>query len=161
MDKVTFQLEGFAEFEQQLIALGKGYRDDLVARQTLVKAAKKSMERVLINVIANAPYDEDRPATDSGKPHLRYTARLDARIPSDKDRMSNFVSDTDAAIAVVSVKKSAVSLSQEFGNVRTTAQPYLRTALESNITKVLYDLKSELSTIIPEYAKKLSRMRKK
>jgi hypothetical protein len=161
MDKVTFNLEGFAEFEQQLIALGKGYRDDLVARQTLAKAAKKAMERVLINVIANAPYDEDRPATDANKPHLRYTARLDARIPSDKDRMSNFVSDTDAAIAVVSVKKSAVSLSQEFGNVRTQAQPFLRIALERNTQKVLDELKSELSTIIPEYAKKLSRMRKK
>jgi hypothetical protein len=161
MDKLTFNLEGFAEFEQQLIALGKGYRDDLVARQTLAKAAKKSMERVLINVIANAPYDDDRPATDSNKPHLRYTARLDARIPSDKDRMSNFVSDTDAAIAVVSVKKSAVSLSQEFGNATTVKQPYLRIALESNAQKVVNDLKSELSIIIPEYAKKLSRMRKK
>jgi hypothetical protein len=161
MDKVTFKLEGFAEFEQQIIALGKGYRDDLVARQTLVKAAKKSMERVLLDVIANAPYDDDRPASDSDKPHLRYTARLDARIPSDKDRMSNFVSDTDAAIAVVSVKKSAVSLSHEFGNARTGAKHFLRNALESNATKVVNDLKSELAIIIPEYAKKLSRMRKK
>jgi HK97 gp10 family phage protein len=161
MDKLTFQLEGFAEFEQQIMALGKGYRDDLVARQTLVKAAKKAMEVVLLEATARAPYDSDRPATDAGKPHLKMTTRLDARIPSAKDRMSSFVSDTDAAIAVVSVKKSAVSLSQEFGNVRTQAQPFLRIALERNTQKVLDELKSELSTIIPEYAKKLSRMRKK
>tara|TARA_R110000868_G_scaffold400262_1_gene674527 strand:- start:343 stop:828 length:486 start_codon:yes stop_codon:yes gene_type:complete len=161
MDKVTYKLDGFAEFEQQLIALGKGYRDDLVARQTLVKAAKKSMERVLLDVIANAPYDDDRPASDSDKPHLRYTARLDARIPYAKDKQSNFVSETDAVIAIVSVKKSAVSLSQEFGNARTVAQPFLEPALRKNAQLVLSDLKLELSTIIPEYAKKLSRMRKK
>ena len=161
MDKVTFKLEGFAEFEQQLIALGKGYRDDLVARQTLVKAAKRSMERVLSHVIANAPYDTDRPATDSNKPHLRYTARLDARIPYESDKKSYFVHEGDVAIAVVSVKKSAVSLSHEFGNARTSAKFFLRNALESNAQKVIDDLKSELSVIIPEYAKKLSRMRKK
>ena len=39
--------------------------------------------------------------------------------------------------------------------------PLPRTSLESNAQKVIDDLKSELSVIIPEYAKKLSRMRKK
>ena len=161
MDKLTWKVEGFAELEQQLKAFSDGYRYDLVARQTLVKAAKTSMERVLFDVIANAPYDTDRPATDADKPHLRYTARLDARIPYEKDKMSDFVKDTDAVIAVVSVKKSAVSLSHEFGNARTGAKHFLRNALESNATKVVNDLKSELAIIIPEYAKKLSRMRKK
>jgi hypothetical protein len=161
MTKTTWKVEGFDELEQQMLDLVKGYRSDLVVRQTLVKAAKRSMERVLSHVIANAPYDTDRPATDSNKPHLRYTARLDARIPYESDKKSYFVHEGDVAIAVVSVKKSAVSLSHEFGNARTSAKFFLRNALESNAQKVIDDLKSELSVIIPEYAKKLSRMRKK
>jgi hypothetical protein len=159
MDKVTFKLDGFAEFEQQIKQLAEGYRSDLVARQTLVKAAKNSMESVLNDVIVRAPYDTKRASGDGEQPHLRNTARLDARIPSAKDRLSEYVNDTDSAIAVVSVKKSAVSLSQEFGNARTVAQPFLRVSLKSNAEKVLDALKSELGTIIPEYAKKLSRRR--
>jgi hypothetical protein len=159
MDKITFQLDGFAEFEQQIKQLAEGYRSDLVARQTLVKAAKNSMETVLNDVIVRAPYDTHRSSRNSEKPHLRNSARLDARIPSEKDKLSDYVNETDSAIAIVSVKKSAVSLSQEFGNARTVAHPYLRVSLKSNAEKVLDALKSELGTIIPEYAKKLSRRR--
>ena len=55
------------------------------------------------------------------------------------------------------LKKSAVSLSQEFGNARTTAQPFLRISLESNIENVLTTLKSQLGQIIPDYWKSLHR----
>lgn len=152
-DKMVFKLEGFAEFEQQLKDLADGYRHDLVARQTLVKAAKHAMEPVLLAAQVRAPYDEE----NTGPIHLRDTLRVDARIPNAKDKLSEYVNETDAAIAVVSAKKSAVSLSQEFGNARTAPQPFLRPALESNITTVLNNLKSELSSIIPLYAKKLRR----
>lgn len=160
-DKVTFQLDGFAEFEQQLLDLAEGYRSDLVARNTLVKATKRALVPVWETVSVLAPYDSNRQSEfDSDgrrKPHLRLTARIDARIPNQSDRNSVFVSDTDAVIGIVSVKKSAVSLSQEFGNATTSAQPYLRPAIESNIPKVLAILKSELSNIIPAYAKTLRR----
>lgn len=151
--KQLYRLEGFAEFEQQLKDLANGYRHDLVARQTLVKAAKLAMEPTLLAAQTRAPYDEE----NTGPVHLRDTLRIDARIPSSKDKLSEYVNETDAAIAVMSAKKSAVSLSQEFGNARTAAQPFLRVSLESTAREVLNKLKSELSHIIPAYAKKLRR----
>jgi hypothetical protein len=71
--------------------------------------------------------------------------------------MSDYVSDDDAAIAVVSVKKSAVSLAQEFGTKKLNAQPFLRLSLSRQATSVLSILKTELARIIPEYAASLRR----
>jgi HK97 gp10 family phage protein len=153
----TFQMEGFAELEQQLLAVGQMYRTDLVARQTLSKAANVAMMPVLYAAAMDAPYD----SKSTGPIHLRNTIRLDSRIPTEADKRSDYVSDTDAVISVVSAKKSAVSLSQEFGNARTTAQPFLRPALDSHAEQVIESLRSQLSTIIPEYVAKLNRRRNK
>lgn len=154
MDSISFKTEGFAELEQQLQALAEGYRSDLVARNTLVKAVKVAMGPVLQTAQVMAPYDAVHNKTGI---HLRETLRLDARIPSDKDRLSEYVKETDSVIGVVSAKKSAVSLSQEFGNARTSPQPFLRPALESNLQKVVSILKSELAFLIPVYARKLNK----
>lgn len=155
--KHTIQLEGFAELEQQLLQLAKSYRADAVARNTLVKAAEKAMVPVLLQATADAPFDE----TSDGPIHMKYTIRLDARIPNNRDLQSDYVSETDAAIAVVSVKKSAVSLAQEFSTRKIPAKPFMRPALERNRQQVLEILKRELGRAIPEYAAKISRMRKK
>lgn len=152
----TFGTEGFAELEQQLRQIGTMYRTDLVARQTLVKAAKKAMEGVYNQAVADAPYDE----TSTGPIHLKNTIRLDARIPNASDVKSAYVEETDAAIAVVSAKRSAVSLSQEFGNARTPAHPFLRPALDRNSEEVVRILSTELAEIIPAYAAKLNRRKK-
>lgn len=152
-DKITIDLDGFAELEKQLTDLAEGYRSDLVARNTLVKAAKVAMEPVYQTAVTLAAYD----VKNIDNIHMRETIRIDARIPNAKDEMSMYVNETDAAIAVVSVKKSAVSLANEFGTAKMMARPFLIPALESNIPKVLSKLKSELSYIIPAYAKKLSR----
>lgn len=153
-DNITITTEGFAELEAQLQALANGYRADLVAKQTLVKAGRVAMEPVLRDVIYRAPYDSIH---NTSGIHLRDTARIDSRIPNAGDKMSEYVKETDSAITVVSVKKSAVSLSQEFGNARTDAQPFLRISLESNVENVLTTLKSQLGQIIPDYWKSLSR----
>lgn len=152
----TVKLEGFAEFEQQLIAMAQGFKADAVARNTLAKAAAIAMQPVYNQVLATAPYDEE----STGPIHLRNTTDLKARIPTAQDHKSGYVSETDAAIAVVSVKKSAVSLAQEFGTRRMAAQPFLRRALDSNMDVVLTILKSELSHLIPAYAARLARKRK-
>ena len=155
MDKVTFELKGFTEFESQLQDLANGYRHDLVARNTLVKAVKVALVPAYDSINAMPiPYDA---VNNTSGVHLRNTLRIDGRIPASSDQMSEAVMPTDSVIGVVSVKKSAVSLSQEFGNARTTAQPYLRVGFERSIPKVLDALKSELSYLIPEYAKKLRR----
>jgi len=149
----TIQLEGFAEFEAQLIEMGKGFRADLVARNTLAKAAGVAMEPVLETAKAMAHYNRKTASAI----HMRDTLRIDFRIPNSKDKQSGYVNETDAAIAVVSVKKSAVSLSQEFGNARTSPQPFLRISLESNRDNIINTLKSELAVSIPAYAKKLAK----
>jgi hypothetical protein len=148
-----FKTEGFEELESQLLELAEGFRGDLVMRNTLVKAVKVALEPTLASVISRAPYDEK----NTGPIHMRNTARIDGRIPTSADRKSEYVSQTDAVIGVVSVKKSAVSLSQEFGNARTTPQPFLRISLESNRDNIVNTLKSELAVSIPAYAKKLAK----
>lgn len=150
------KLEGFAEFEQQLRDLAQGYRADLVARNTLVKAARNAMVPVYRRVEQTAPYDEE----NTGPIHLRDTVKLDARIPHGRDKMSKYVNETDAAIAIVSVKKSAVSLAQEFGTSKLNPQPFLRPSLDAQVETVLSALKSELAYIIPAYAKRLNRRKK-
>lgn len=156
MDNITIKTEGFAEFEQQLLALAHGYRADLVARNTLTKAVKVAMEPVLQTAISLAHYGKNN---KSGI-HMKETLRLDARIPNQSDHNSAFVKDTDAVIGVVSVKRSAVSLANEFGTAKMPAYPFLIPALERNLTIVLSKLKNELSWSIPAYAAKLNRKRK-
>jgi HK97 gp10 family phage protein len=155
----SFKLEGFAEFEQQLREMAEGFRGDLVARNTLVPAAKAAMGSVLDSAKSRAPVG-DKPRDANNPIHMRDTIRLDARIPSGRDKMSQYVNETDAAIAVVSVKKSAVSLANEFGTSKMPAHPFLRPALQENSDSVLTELKSQLAVRIPEYAKKLARRKK-
>ena len=152
-DKVTITTEGFAEFESQLQALANGYRSDLVAKQTLAKAGTGAMQIVLRTLVANAPYDEK---TNRSGIHLRDTARIDSRIPNAGDKLSEYVNESDATITVVSVKKSAVSLAQEFGTANIPlGNPFLRVSLESNVNEVISALKSQLGQIIPDYWKSL------
>jgi len=153
MDRQVYKLEGFQEFEDQLRELAKSYRSDTVARRTLVKAAMTAMKPVEDMTRQVAPYD----STSNFPIHLRNTVRLDARIPNGRDKMSDYVSLDDAAIAVVSVKKSAVSLAQEFGTKDLNPQPFLRPSLQRQANSVLSILKSELARIIPEYAASLRR----
>jgi len=155
----SVKLEGFAEFEQQLKEMAEGFRGDLVARNTLVPAAKAAMEAVLQTAQTRAPVG-DKPRDGKNPIHMKDTIRLDARIPSDKDKQSDYVNDTDGAIAVVSVKKSAVSLANEFGTSKRPAKPFLRIALQENVNTVLTQLKSVLGVGIADYAKKLERRRK-
>ena len=139
--------------------MAEGFRGDLVSRNTLVPAAKSAMESVFSSAQSRAPVG-DKPRDSKNPIHMRDTIRLDARIPSEKDKRSEYVNDTDAAIAVVSVKKSAVSLANEFGTSKMAAHPFLRPALQENSQTVLTELKSQLAIRIPEYAKKLARRKK-
>lgn len=154
------KLEGFSELEATLLQLSgeiSSRGENLEFRRILTKSAEAAMRPVEESAYALAPYDANRPSSKNGQPHLKNTVRLDARIPTDKDRQSHYVSESDAAIAVVSVKKSAVSLSQEFGNARTSAQPYLRVSLERNRTKVVDILKSEMEARMGAFIQRLAK----
>lgn len=162
----TFEVVGTKELMEGLKELSTIHRTDLVVKATAVKAIRAALEPVLEDVIARAPYDEHRRSntfvTKDGdikiKPHLRDTARIDARIPNDNDTNAYHLYDNESfAMGMVSVKKSGASLSQEFGNATTQAQPYLRISFETNIDKMLSIFKNQMQAIIPQYTKRLSR----
>jgi HK97 gp10 family phage protein len=156
----NFQLTGFAEFEAMLMEMSDGFTKPSDITSTLGAACKNAMEPVYYSAIAYAPVDTTKPRSDYSPFHMRDTIELKARLPNDNDRKSAYIGDTAMVIAVVSVKKSAVSLGQEFGTSKIPARPFLRPALQHNVGTVLALLKEELSVIIPAYARKISRKRK-
>ena len=137
--------------------MAEGFRADTLARRTLALAARDAMQPVEAAAKAMAAYDEN----NTERIHMRDTIRTDYRIPNERDKKSYFVNETDAVIAIVSVKRSAVSLANEFSTAKMPARPFLRPALDLNAENVLAILKTKLAIIIPEYALKLSRRRKK
>lgn len=153
------RVEGLEELEAKLSELMDLNRADTAARATLVKAAKDAMAPVADQVRATAPYDP-APRTEKSPIHLRDTVRLDARIPTKRDHQSIYVNPSDAAIAVVSVKRSAVSLAQEFGTKKIPAQPFLRRALEQNAETVVNNFKTSFAEYLTTYANKMARRRK-
>jgi hypothetical protein len=70
------------------------------------------------------------------------------------------INQTDVAVAVVSVKKSAVSLAQELGTKKLAPQPFLRPALAKHKDTVVALFKDELATYINEVAAKQARRKK-
>lgn len=154
-----FRVEGMEELEAKLSELMDMNRADSAARATIVKAAKDAMTPVADQVRATAPYDPS-PRTKKSPIHLRDTVRLDARIPNKRDHQSIHINPTDAAIAVVSVKRSAVSLAQEFGTKKIPAQPFLRRALEQNAETVVNNFKTSFAEYLASYANKMARRRK-
>jgi HK97 gp10 family phage protein len=155
-----FRIDGLAELESKLSEIMALGRADQVARQTLVKAAKTAMEPVFYEVQSTAPYDAEKPRDARNPIHMRDTVKLEARIPNQTDRKSMMVNQTDAAIAVVSVKKSAVSLAQELGTKKLHAQPFLRPALARHKDNVVAAFKDELQTHINLIAAKQARRKK-
>lgn len=153
---LIWKVEGLEELETRLSEVMSFGRADTVARQTLVKAAKGAMESVYADVHANVPYG-DKPRDQNNPIHMKDTVRVDARIPNDSDRKSTMVSQTDVAIATVTVKKSAVSLAQEFGTAKVAGKHFLRTALERNTDTVVSKFKDDLSSYIQSVAAKQSR----
>jgi len=156
MSNKEFNLDGFDEFGDQLAALARMYRADLVVRNTLTKAVKVSL---------TSAYSTAYSLAKLGPPnkeniHMKETLRIDARIPNAKDKMSYFVNEGDVVIGILSVKKSAVSLANEFGTSKMAANPFLRPALQENAEAGLTELKSQLAVRIPDYAKKLARRKK-
>lgn len=156
---MIIKLEGFSELEATLLKLSNEISsrgENLEFRRVLTKSAEAAMEPVRLSATSMAPYDS---VSNTSGIHLRDTVRLNSRVPDGKDTQSHYVNQSDAAIAVVSVKKSAVSLSQEFGNARTTAQPYLRVSLERNKDRVLEILKSEMTFRMQAFINRIARRR--
>jgi len=146
------ETDGFKEFESMLIEMSKMHRADLVARK-LYPAMRRALQPAYDYAKSNAGYD---PNNKSGI-HMRETLRIDARVPNASDRKSAYVDDNDAVIGVLSVKKSAVSLANEFGTAKMAKRPFLVPALQQTINQALGILSGELSEILPSYMNQLSK----
>jgi HK97 gp10 family phage protein len=157
---LKFEITGFADFEQQIIKLSEGLSMDVVLKNTLAKAAEQSMQSVFNAAKAYAPYDVENPRDEYSPFHMRDTLRLKSRLTTPNDRGSPSINDNSVVLALVTVKKSAVSLAQEYGTKKIPARPFLRPALQYGTTQVISDLRDSLAEIIPAYAQKLARKRK-
>jgi hypothetical protein len=157
---LKFELSGFADFEKQIIEMANGFKMDTVLKETLAKAAENSMQSVYYAALAYAPYDIENPRSEYRPIHMRDTLKLKSRLTTPNDREAPSIKENSVVLAIVSVKRSAVSLAQEYGTTKIPARPFLRPALQYGAQTVIGDLKKSLGEIIPAYAQKLSRKRK-
>lgn len=148
---MTVATEGFDEFETLLKQLGDdfGYRE--TTRNVLTPSAKVAMEPVL---------DKARAEARANTGAMRNSLKIESRIPNARDRQSAYVDAGDAVIGVVSVRQSAVSLSEEFGTADKAAHPFLRPALESLQGQVLRRLESLLAFRLERYRAKQAKAKK-
>ncbi len=133
---------GVDEFEDLLIEIGKDFGFREATRNVLTPSAKVAMEPVADTARSLARVKTGR---------MRDSLRVDSRIPTAKDRQSAYVEPDDAVIGIVSVKQSAVSLSEEFGTADKAGHPFLRPALESMQGNVLRRLQSSLTFRLEKY----------
>jgi histone H3/H4 len=157
---LKFEISGFADFERQIIEMAEGFKMDVVLKETLAKAAEESMKSVYYAAAAYAPYDTEKPRSDYSPFHMRDTLKLKSRLTTPNDRDAPSINENSVVLAIVSVKRSAVSLGQEYGTSKIPARPFLRPALQYGASTVIGDLKTSLAEIIPAYAQKLARKRK-
>ena len=165
--KVSVKFEGFAEFKElaDQIVNDFGYKD---ASNIMVAAARSSMRSALNLAKSLAPVDTGG---------LRASLQIEARKPRNKDQRSKYIQKDDVAIALITtapgkklaktafknerntksnikqvgIKSDARATIMEFGSAKTSAQPYLRPALEGASGAVTSDLGKALGTALEKY----------
>lgn len=144
---MTLHTEGFDDFEATLKRLGDEFGYTEVNRRVLIPAAREAMASTL-------PTAEGLARAETGE--MRNSLRIDARRPSERDKRSNYITANDAAIAVLSAKRSRVSLGEEFGTPKKSGHPFLRPALEREQAVVYRRLGTILAFKLDSYkAKKM------
>jgi HK97 gp10 family phage protein len=141
---------GFDDFDATLTKMGEefGYTD--VNKKVLVPALKAAMMVALPTAKALA-------RVDTGK--MKESIKVEARRPTDKDQESKYVYSYDAAIAILSVRQSKISLSEEFGTADKAAHPFIRPALQTNEQNILNTLNEQLKLKIDKYQARKSKDR--
>jgi hypothetical protein len=161
-DYLKFQWEtsGFDGLEEILIQLGKDFGYGESTKRVLVPALRDAMRPALTTARANilaGPYNAKNVTT----PHMVDTLKLNARMPTSKDKKSAYIQQNDVAMAMVSVRTDDRGMSQEFGNARTPAQPFLRRALESSAIACVDQLEMILGRKLAEYRSKQDKIKDK
>lgn len=155
MGYAKYDVKGFDVLQDQLEELMSTFSPYKVIRNGTFVSVRKALEPVLDGVKADAPYD----VNNKSGIHLRETARINVRIPNESDKNSYFYHPGDAVWGMVSVKKSAVSLAQEFGTAKMNANPYLRGFFETNAKKVAESLRDNLKNQIFRVTKNPKRLK--
>lgn len=145
---MTLKTYGFEDFDAVLTEMGNefGYTD--VNKKVLIPALRNAIK-------ITAPYAKGLARVNTGR--MRDSIIVEARRPTDRDKKSKYIYDNDAAIAIVSVRQSAVSLGEEFGTANKAGQPFIRPALEANQSTILQTLAEELAKKIQRYKSKNSK----
>lgn len=145
------QTYGFDDFDKVLTQMGEefGYTD--VNKKVLIPALKSAIR-------ITEPVAKSLARVKTGT--MRNSIIVEARRPNTRDLKSKYIYATDAAIAILSVKKSAVSLGEEFGTADKAGKPFIRPALESTQTSILQTLSDELNKKIEKYKSKNSKDQK-
>jgi len=150
---ISIKLEGIGEVDKALKALEMEFGDKMAQSKVLVPAVREALKPVLAQAKANAP-------KDSGD--LEKSLIIEARRPTRRDRRSKYVTQSDTVIAAVTtasgkklakmgIKSDARAIAQEFGTAHNPAQPYLRTALESNAQTTVNNLAGILARRIEKF----------
>lgn len=142
---MSLQTEGFDEFEATLIKLADEFGYTEVNRRVLIPAVRDAMASTL-------PLAQSLARAATGM--MRDSLRIDARRPNTKERESKYIDANDAAIAMLSAKRSRVSLGEEFGSPKKTAHPFLRPALEREQETVTRRLSTILAFKLDTYQAK-------
>ena len=125
---ISMKVEGLAELERQLIALG-----EKVGTKVLREAGRGALEVVQEDMIKHAGFDET-----AGGQHMRDTIKIRSTTRKTKG----------AAVVVLRVGPSKAhfmkALAQEFGTVKQVPEPFIRPALDYNKIKVLRILAVEI-----------------
>lgn len=146
----TFKAEGFKELHDVLIEMGEDICYGKTAKKVLIPAAKAAMQPVVQTVKSTIPYDEKN---RSGQ-HMKDTIRLTARVPNSRDMRAQHADPDAVVVGIVSIRTDDRGMSQEFGNARVPAQPFLRLALETNANTVVNTLGTYLAFKLEKYKSK-------
>lgn len=151
-DWYSVKVEGVKELEAVLIEMAEDLGYGKAANKVLKPALRSAVEPVRIRLYQSIPYDTNPKRRPT--PHMRDSIRAYAKQPNAKEKRSIYVDEKDAMIGVVEIRTDDRGLAQEFGNAKTTAQPYLRSALESQIEPALTRFKGYMSWALKQYKSK-------
>lgn len=145
---MALETYGFDDFDAILTQMGQefGYTD--VNKKVLIPALRNAMKVTL-------PTAKSLARSNTGR--MRESITVEARRPSDRDKRSKYIYDSDAAIAIISVKQSRVSLGEEFGTADKAGKPFIRPSLEANQSVILQTLSEELKKKIERYKSRNSK----
>ena len=108
-DSLKIKFDGAVEFKEMLDQMRTDFGEK-DARRILVTAVRKSMQPVLQNA-------KSLVRKDTGA--LEASLRIEARKPTNKDKKSVYVNDTDVVISTVTIAPPSVLAKKKFLNLQS------------------------------------------